>query len=258
MASDPISHVIDSDAFHFPGHFEVNVWEKVGLTKYMVLELIAVAFCLAVFLPLAANVRRNGYAKGRLANLLEAMLFFVRDQIAVPTIGEHDAHRFVPYLWSIFFFILFNNLMGMLPWMGSPTGALGCTGALAVCSFLVIHGSGIRQMGALHYAKSVVPHVPLLLYVIMIPIEMIAHTIRPIILAFRLFINMAAGHIVLAVLLGLIEQYGKGAMVLVVAPASVTGVTLLSLLELFVAFLQAYIFTFLTALFVGMAVHPEH
>lgn len=267
MASDPIAHAIDSDAFEFPGNVVIDVFEmthlelfgpKFGLTKFMVLELAAAALCVLAFIPIAANVRRNGFPKGRLCNLIEAILFFIRDQIAVPALGEHDANRFVPYLWSVFFFILSCNLMGMLPWMGSPTGALGCTAALAVCSFVTIHGSAIKKMGAVHYAQSIVPHVPKPLYLIMVPIELIAHLIRPCILAFRLFINMVAGHTVLAVLLGFIALVGTGPLFYVVAPASVIGVVLLSLLELLVAFLQAYIFTFLSALFIGMSLHPEH
>lgn len=254
----PIVHSLDSDWFHFPGDTAINVYEALGLSKFMVLELLGGGLCLAAFIPLARSIQKHGYAKGRLANLGEAMLFFVRDRIAVPAIGEHDAQRFVPYLWSLFFFILFNNLLGMLPWLGSATGALGCTGALALCSFLTIHGSGVAKLGAGGYAKAFVPHVPLVLYPFMFCIELLGHSIRPAILAFRLFINMVAGHTVLHVLLGFIALVGPGILFWVVTGASVTGVVLLSFLELFVAFLQAYIFTFLSALFIGAAVHPQH
>lgn len=258
---NPLDHSIDNDAFHFPGDVGFNVYQHIGLTKFMLLELVAAVICLLAFLALAANIRRHGYARGKLANMLEAMLLFVRDRIAIPSIGEHDAHRFVPLLWSLFFFILTCNLLGMLPSMGSPTGALGCTVALALCSFLTIHGSGVAKLGAAGYAHAFVPPVPLVLYPLMFAVELLGHLIRPTILAFRLFINMLAGHTVLFVLLAFIYVVGSqgiGFMYWLVTGASVVGVTLLSLLELLVAFLQAYIFTFLTALFIGAAVHPHH
>ena len=268
---DPLAHSIDNDALHLPGewHFDLHDWTHGwlgnsldflgihGLSKFMALEVIAAILCLLVFVPYGWNVRRNGYAKGCWANLIESMLFFIRDNVAIPAIGSHHATRFLPFLWSMFFFILFNNLLGMFPWLGSPTGALGCTGALAFCTFLVIHGSGMRQLGVVGYAKAFVPHVPLPLYPLMLVIELIGHTIKPIILAVRLFVNMLAGHTVLYVILGFITMVG-GWLYLLVMPASVIGVVLLSLLELFVAFLQAYVFTFLAAIFIGAAVHPQH
>lgn len=263
---NPIYHSMDNDAFHFPGnvHFDVHAWTsqhvfdgRFGLTKFMVMELAAALICLFTFTWLAWNVRRYGYARGRLANLLETMLVFVRDQIAVPAIGHHDAHHFLPYLWTLFFFILTNNLLGMLPWMGSATAALGCTAALALCSFITIHGGGVVSLGPGGYAKAFVPSVPLALYPLMFVVELMGHAIKPAILAFRLFINMLAGHTVLFVILSFIAM-AQGSIYFVVAPVTVLGVVVLSMLELFVAFLQAYVFTFLSALFIGAAVHPHH
>lgn len=269
---DPLGHSIDTDYIHLPGGRHVDVFELTGqqfggllsifglegLSKFMVLEVIAAVVCLVLFVPLAWSIRRRGFPKGRLTNLLEAMLVFIRDNVAVPAIGEHDAHRFLPFLWSVFFFILINNLLGIIPYLGSATGALGCTLALAACTFIVIHASGMRQLGVKGYAEAFVPHVPLALYPLMLFIELIGHTIKPIILAVRLFVNMLAGHTVLFVILGFIAVIGPSLLYFIVAPASVIGVVLLSLLELFVAFLQAYVFTFLSAIFIGTAVHPEH
>lgn len=264
---DPFGHSLDSDSFHFPGeefHWDVYQWTKelfggsFGLTKFMFLELVVAAFCLLMFVPLAWNIRRRGYAKGRIENLLETFLFFIRDQVAVPAIGEHHADRFLPFLWSVFFFILGNNLLGMIPWMGSPTAELGCTAALAFCSFLMIHLGGMRELGALHYVKSVVPHVPWFLYPLMLLIEILGHLIKPSVLAFRLFVNILAGHTVLYAILGFIVMVGPGLLYFIVTPASVLGVLALSMLELFVAFLQAFVFTFLSAIFIGAAVHPHH
>jgi F-type H+-transporting ATPase subunit a len=268
---DPLAHSIDNDAFHFPGdfHFDVYHWTGQffpeggifgihGLTKFMFLELVAAVLCLLVFVPLGWNVRRNGYAKGITANLLESILFFIRDKVAVPAIGEHDSNKFLPFLWSVFFFILFNNLLGMIPWMGSPTGALGCTMALALCSLVMIHGSAMVKLGVPGYAKAFVPHVPMALYPLMLVVELVGNLIKPVILALRLFVNMLAGHTVLFVIMAFISMVGFGFLYFIVTPASVMGVIALSMLELFVAFLQAYVFTFLTAIFIGAAIHPHH
>lgn len=268
---DPLSHSTDTDVFHFPGNVTWNVHEAFerlidsvlgenseGISKFMFLELIAAGLCLLVFIPFALQIRLRGYPKGTLPNLLETLLVFIRDEVAEPTIGHHDAKRFLPFLWSMFFFILFNNLLGMLPYMGSATAALGCTAALAFVTFLVIHGGGIRSLGVVGYAKAFVPHVPLLLYPLMFVIELLGHLIKPTILAVRLFVNMLAGHTVLYVILGFISVIGPSIFYFVVTPASVGGVLMVSMLELFVAFLQAYVFVFLSAIFIGAAVHPQH
>lgn len=265
---DPFAHSIDNDAFHFPGgpdnHWDVYQYTKelfggsFGLTKYMVLELVVAVICIILFVPLAWSICRKGYARGRIANLFESFLFFIRDGVAVPAIGAHHANHFMPFLWTVFFFILGNNLLGMIPWMGSATAALGCTGALALCSFFVIHGGGAKELGVGAYAKSIVPPVHWMLYPLMLVIELLGHMIKPSVLAFRLFVNILAGHTVLYCILGFIAMVGPGILFFVVTPASVFGVLALSLLELFVAFLQAFVFTFLSAIFIGAAVHPHH
>lgn len=269
---DPFGHAIDSDYIHLPKGAAIDVYETTGrwmgdvlgflgihgLTKFMLLELIAGILCFVVLVPFAASVRRFGYAKGVFANMIETILVFIRDTVAIPAMGEHHAHKFLPFLWSVFFFILFNNLLGMIPWLGSPTAALGCTLALALCTFVITHGGGMAELGPGGYAKAFVPPVPTALYPLMLFIEFIGHLIRPSVLAVRLFVNMLAGHTVLSIILGFIAVIGPSLLYFVVTPASITGVVLLSLLELFVAFLQAYVFTFLSAIFIGAAVHPHH
>ena len=103
------------------------------ITKFMVLQLIVAVLLLLIFVPFAWRVSKGDRARGRIANLLEAMLLFIRDEVARPSIGKHDADRFLPFLWTIFFFVLGCNLLGLVPWAGSATGALACTGALALC-----------------------------------------------------------------------------------------------------------------------------
>jgi F-type H+-transporting ATPase subunit a len=131
---------------------------------------------------------------------------------------------------------------------------------LALSSFLLIHLGGMKEQGVVHYWKSFVPHVPKALYPLMLVLELIGSLVKPFALAIRLFANMIAGHIVLAVLIGFMGVLASGisGLGVGVAIASILGATFISLLELLVAFLQAYIFTYLTALFIGMAVHPEH
>ena len=191
---------------------------------------------------------------------------FIRDEVAKPNIGEHDADRHVPFLWTLFLFILFCNLLGMIPFLGSPTANIFVTGALALIAFLAIRSAAIAKLGFIHYLESLWPHldVPLIIGIFLKPmicaIEIVGDVIKGGVLAVRLFANMFAGHTVLAVILLFIIMARNSGLFLwgSITIASVLGVVALSLLELFVAFLQAYIFVFLTALFMGMAMHPQH
>jgi F-type H+-transporting ATPase subunit a len=204
---------------------------------------------------------------------MEAVLQFIREQVARPALHE-ATDRFVPFLWTVFFLILFANVLGMLPigavataitghpshLGGTATGNISITAALALCAFFVIHVGGMREQGVAHYWKSFVPHVPGALYPLMLVLELIGALVKPFALAIRLFANMIAGHIVLAVLIGFTKVLADGVSPLGVGVglAAVAGAIFISLLEVLVAFLQAYIFTYLTTLFIGMAVHPEH
>jgi F-type H+-transporting ATPase subunit a len=237
------------------------------ITKFMVLEVVAALFVCVLFIGLASRIRHGRLPSGRFWNLLEAMLVFIRDKVARPSIGEHDADRFLPFLWTVFFFILGCNLLGMVPWMGSPTGALATTGAMAFMTFVVVVGSGMKKLGAVGFWKAQIPHMdlpmPVAVFVkpMVFAIEVLGMLIKHFVLSVRLLANMAAGHLVLAVLLAFIAAAAHAGMpspvVYGVGFVSVLAATALSLLELFVAFLQAYIFTFLSALFIGMAVHPH-
>ncbi len=233
------------------------------LTKFMIIEVVVAVVIAVVFIRLAARMRGGAAPKGRLWNLFETMIVFIRDEVARPAIGKHDADKFLPILWTMFFFVLGCNLFGLLPWAGSPTGALATTAALAVVTFLVVVGSGMLKLGPIGFWTGQVPHMdlPLPLAILLKPmifvIEVMGLLIKHVILAIRLLANMMAGHLVLAVVVGFIAATAGQAVWWGVMPVSVLGATALSLLELFVAFLQAYIFTFLSALFIGMAVHPH-
>jgi len=229
----------------------------------MVLEVAAALFVAMVFIPLARRMAGGQAPRGRLWNLFEAMLLYIRDEVARPAIGKHDADKFLPFLWTLFFFVLACNLLGMLPWAGSPTGALATTGALAAIAFLVTIASGMSKLGPVKFWTAQVPHMdlPLVLAVPLMPmifaIEIAGLCIKHVILAVRLLANMFAGHVVLVVIVSFIAQTAGSVLWYGVVPASIFGATALSLLEILVAFLQAYIFTFLSALFIGMAVHPH-
>jgi len=267
-ANELIAHVQDADRLHLPfgGEWVIpQPLEAVGihLTKNMLLQVVAGLILLAIFVPLARALSSGRPVRGRLWNMFEVMLIFIRDQVARPAIGHHDADRFLPFLWTLFFFILVLDLLGMFPWLGAPTAALGVTGALAAVTFGVVLGAGMKKFGVVGFWKGQVPHmdVPFVMSVWLKPmiffIEVLGMCVKHFILAMRLFANIFAGHLVLAVMLSFLAITAQSLVWYGVAPATIFGATALSLLELMVAFLQAYVFTFLAALFIGMAVHQH-
>ena len=244
-----------------------NLYEKQSgfcFSKFMIVEVVVALILIAMFTLLARKLTKsNGNAvKGRFANALETFLLFMRDEVARPAIG-HDGDKYVPLLWTIFFFVLGLNLMGMIPWVGAPTGAFACTGALAFVTFLTGLIMGSKKFGLVGFWTNQVPSMDLppalslpiksLLFVI----EVMGLAIKHAVLAIRLLANMFAGHIVLLGIMT-IAFSAQGALSStwwVAAPISAIGATLFSLLELGVAFLQAYVFTFLSALFIGASTH---
>jgi F-type H+-transporting ATPase subunit a len=263
-----MAHVQDAAAFHFPFGLEWHVpqpLEAYGfhITKFMVLEVVAAVLMIVVFVPLGRRIARGGAPRGRLWNLFETLLVFVRDGIARPAIGRHDADRFLPFLWTLFFFILFLNLLGLIPWAGAPTASLGVTGATALITFLVVIGAGIVRFGPIGFWLGQVPHMDVPWYMAMFVkpmifgIEVMGLCVKHFILAMRLFANMFAGHLVLVVVIGFIVDSLHTWLFYGVMPVSVFGAVALNLLELLVALLQAYVFAFLSAIFIGMAVHQH-
>ena len=285
-----------------------------AISKYMILEVVLAAILLLLFTRLARRLRTGAAPHGAFTNLFEAMILFVRDQIARPAIDSHDhghgdhgggdhghgdhghgdhghgdhghgspslagvggptvavhrevheGDRFVPLLLTLFFFVLGCNLLGMVPWAGSPTASFSVTLALAGVTMLTVVVAGMLKFGFLGFFANQVPSMdlPLPLAILLKPmifaIEMLGLCIKHLILAVRLLANMVAGHLVLLGIMGLISAaatYSMG-MWATVTGISVVSCTLFSILELFVAFLQAYIFTFLSALFIGAAVHQH-
>lgn len=272
--SSPLHHVVDSPTLELPFIRQVHLPAiDIGpihfqLTRFMVMEVIVAVLLVLVMVPVSRHMAAQGkhVPRGWFANLFESLLLFVRDGIARPSIGGHDADKFVPFLWTVFFFILFSNLLGLVPGLASSTGDINVTAVLALMTLGTVLIAGIKAMGPAGFWLSLVPHLDVPgwlkpgLWVLMLLIEIAGLFIKHIVLSIRLFANMLAGHIVLAVILGFIvtdQVMAHKLLLAVVAPASVLGALALNFLELLVAVLQAYIFTFLSALFIGSAVHPH-
>jgi F-type H+-transporting ATPase subunit a len=184
---------------------------------------------------------------------LEMFVIFIRDQIVLPNTGE-EGRPYLPYFLSLFFFILTVNLLGMVPGGATATGNISVTATLALCTFSLINLAGIRKYGLVHHFQNFIPHgLPAWLIPLMLPLELIGLLTKSFALCIRLFANMIAGHIVILAFLSLIFIFGS----VFIAPASVIAAMGLSLLEVFVCFLQAYIFTLLTSIFVGASLHPH-
>jgi F-type H+-transporting ATPase subunit a len=255
---------------HLPRWADIHVGSmtiNLSPTKHVVYLAIA---ALLVFLTMwlaGRSLRRQqagqkapkGFAAG-----MEGMVLFVRNDIAIANIGENGA-KFAPLVMTLFFFILFANLLGLLPWGASPTGNLAVTAALALLVFLTVEIGGMIQLGVRGYLGTIFPHPPgmhgpgaLAFSLFMAPIEILGKLVKPFALAVRLFGNMTAGHFVILSLFGIIFLFGDiqgwNWAIGGVTALAVVGVMML---ELFVAFLQAYVFALLSAVFIGMMQH-EH
>ncbi|WP_237229064.1 F0F1 ATP synthase subunit A [Rubinisphaera sp. JC750] len=232
-----------------------------GISRFMLTETIIAIIVAAVFIWLARRRKKSQIPTGRRENMMEAMVAYVRDEVARPAIG-HGADKFVPFLLTAFFFILACNLLGMIPGIGTVTSSIEVTAALAFCTFSVGVIYGIKQFGPGGYLMNFVPHIDLpwvlapLKFLIFL-IEILGMLIKHCVLAIRLFGNMVAGHMVLAGVLGAVVAVAGTGYWVTGSFFGILGATALSILEILVAFIQAYVFTMLSALFIGMSVH-EH
>jgi F-type H+-transporting ATPase subunit a len=253
-----LHHVQDSHVFDiWPPHVKIPLPQlhlfgiDFSITKHVVLMWIACVILVLIFRRIS---RHQQEVPTGLRNLIEAIVIFLRDEVIVPTMGA-EGRRYLPFLSTLFFFILTCNLLGLVPWSATATSNVTVTAALAFIALVMIQGSGIREHGVMHHLQNLVPPgIPAWLLPIMIPVEIMGQFTKPFALCIRLFANMTAGHIVIFSFLSLTIMLKS----IAVAPMSVGFALFISLLEIFIAFLQAYIFTILTALFMGMAIHPEH
>lgn len=252
---------LDMSAFHIDPIHIGGLTLDLTPTRHFFFLVLAALICLAVFLPLARSFRRRdpGRAPRGFANAMEVMIVYFRDEVVRANIG-HGADRYTPLILTLFFFILVMNLLGLSPLGVSATGNLSITAALAVIAFIVTEVSGMMALGPAGYAQTIFylpkglpgPLKPVML-LIMTPVEFLGKLTKPFALAVRLFANMMAGHTLLLAILGLIFVYQNAG----VAGGSVLIASVLMILELFVAFLQAYIFAMLTAVFIGLIRHAH-
>ena len=225
-----------------------------------------VFFLLAALLVIAgARLAVRSYGGGTVPRgvgaAVEGLVLFIRDQIAEPNIGHADGRKFTPLLCSFFFFILVAALLGLMPFAATSTGNLAVTMGLALVSFAAQQYAGISKYGIVgHFHNLIPPGLPAWLLPIMVPVEILSMFTKPFALMIRLFANMLAGHMVVTTLLLLIALMGQSSWVggALMAPVSIGLALFIMLLEILVAFIQAYIFTLLSAIFIGMYAHPSH
>lgn len=252
-------HVLDAHEIELPFIGSVSLPQihlfglDLSITKHVIFMWIAAAILILTFIKVTKSYKKSLVPHG-VTNFVEVLILFVRDEIVKPTIG-HGHEKFLPYLLTVFFFILTCNFLGLIPYGSTATGNIAVTATLATISFFVVQIGGIMKNGLFGYFKGLLPHgLPFWLIPIMFVVEILGLFTKPFALAIRLFANMTAGHIVILALLGLIFILKTVAVI----PVSIAFALFIYLLEILVALIQAYIFTMLSSLFIGMAYHQEH
>jgi F-type H+-transporting ATPase subunit a len=267
------SHTLDYPCFKngFVCEYELPHWNPIHIgrfaldispTRHVVMLWIAATLCIVTtLLALRAHNRRTreGKAPSGFGNGLEALVLYLRNEVIIPNVGPHG-NGYVPYLLTLFFFILFANLLGLVPYGSTATGNISVTATLAIVTFFVIEIAGIKAQGKGYFNTIVFwPHdmslgMKLFISPILTPIEIVGKLTKPFALAIRLFANMTAGHVVLLALISLIFTFGSWFL----APVPILMAIGISFLELFVAFLQAFIFTLLSTVFIGLIREGAH
>jgi F-type H+-transporting ATPase subunit a len=272
-------HITDSKTIEYPCFRGVGEWAceytfathnvtvgghtfDMGLTKHIFFMILSGVIVTLLLLSAARAHKKATTAVGRpkgFAAGLEAVILYLRNEIYVPVLGGHGGSKYVPFCLTLFFFILLCNLFGLVPYGSTPTGNIAVTGTLAACTFVIVELAGIRALGkgylgTIFYWPSNLPlaiKAPLTL--IMTPVEIIGKFTKPFALTVRLFANMIAGHVVILALIGLIFMFGW-----FLAPAAVAMALGIMLLEILVAFIQAFIFSLLAAVFIGQIRAAHH
>ncbi|MDP1808263.1 MAG: F0F1 ATP synthase subunit A [Actinomycetota bacterium] len=217
-----------------------------------VVTMFAAVIVAAAILIIAA--RKTKLVPGPFQNAMEIIIEFIRNDIIISMIGK-DGLPWFPFLGTIFFFILFNNLLGLVPFSNTPTGRLSGPLTLAVIVFLSIHVYGIRKHGLIKYfAGWIPPGLPIFIQFIVFPLEAISAIAKPFSLTVRLFANILAGHVIIFVFLGFAIMFDT----LYVVPLSLPMVIIMMCLEVLFSAIQAYVFTVLSAMYIGAAINPEH
>lgn len=242
-----LHHMADAHGLKLP-------YLRVPLPEYITIHgLMVILTAVLLVVSLGWLCRRRQAVPTGWMNLLEVFVVFIRDQVVRPYLGEEDVQRMTPFFCSLFFFILTMNLLGLIPSLYTATADVSVTGALALVILAVMTLGAMWRQGPLGFLKGFMPHgVPWPVLILLIPLEIVGLFIKVFALSIRLFANELAGHIVMYFMLGLLILFGVAA-----SPFFLLAMFMF-VLELFVAFLQAYIFTLLSAVFVGQRLHPEH
>ena len=256
----------------FACHVDLPQWAPIHIgpltldispTKHVVMLFIAATLCLITLLLAARAHKRQHLSSGKpkgFANGIEALVLYIRQEVVLPNVGHHG-EKYAPILLTMFFFILFANLLGLIPYGATATGNISVTATLAIITLITVEIAGMKALGPAGYMKTIVywpSDQPLvmksLLTLIMTPIEFAGKFTKPVALAIRLFANMTAGHIVVLALIGLIFTFGS----YVIAPLPLLMALAIMVLEVFIAFLQAYVFVLLSSVFIGLIREGAH
>ncbi len=257
-----LHHVQNSNEWNIFGyHVQLPQFEPVNIfgvqfdfsiTNHVVMIWIAAIF---LILALGLSFRKRPLVPRGFAAILEMLILFIRDDIAIPNLGKEDGKKFTPLIGTFFFFVLVCNLMGLIPLFGTPTGNINITAAMALITLGTGQVFGIIRHGFIGHFKALVPSgVPIGLIPLMFVIELMGLLAKHFALLMRLFANMIAGHIVIFAFLALVFIFKS----VFVSPFSIGFAIFVNFLEILVAFIQAYVFTMLSTLFIGMSLHPEH
>ena len=275
-------HITDSKTIEFPCFRSLREWAceytfathnvtiagrtfDMGLTKHIFFMILAaILLCIVLIWTARSHARSTaqvGRPKGFAAGL-EAVILYLRNEIYIPVLGGHGGERYVPFVLTLFFFILVCNLFGLIPYGSTPTGNVAVTATLAIITFLVIEAAGIKSLGA-GYVGTIIywPHdMPIYmkapLTIVMTPVEIVGKFTKPFALTIRLFANMIAGHVIILALIGLI--FMMIGWLVVLSPLAVAMALFIMILEILVAFIQAFIFSLLAAVFIGQIRAAHH
>ncbi len=251
-------------SFTFPGApavFDMDTrvpGTQLVATNLQLFQVAAVLLILVCFSGVPAYLRtgRGDYV----TRLFAGFAAWVRDEMVYSVMGKDLGRKFLPYFLTLFFFLLFMNLMGLIPFAATATASIFVTGAMALVTFVTMISGGIIAQGPIAFWKNLVPHVPLALWPLMFVVEFVGLLVKPFALMIRLFANMSGGHMVVLSFMGLIFFFAnKSATVAyAVSPAAVGFAVFIMIIEAFVALLQAYVFTMLSIIFINSTIHPEH
>ncbi len=265
----PAALVLDHEplSIPLPGFLSIFTLDAAGhptgrlaLTNLQVFQVAAVLLIGLCLAGVPRHLRAGG--GDRLTRVFAGWALWIRDEMVVPNLGKELGARFLPYVLFVFFFVLFMNALGLVPFGATATASIAVTGAMALSTFLVMIFGGMAAQGPVAFWKHLVPEVPLLLWPLMFVVEVVGLLVKPFALMIRLFANMTGGHLIVLSCIGLIMFFGaegaRPALGYASAPLAVGFAVFIMIIETFVALLQAYIFTTLSILFIGASIHPQH